>query len=159
MYLDGLRDLYGGDIIPADILAVLNHSVHPWKHVARQGEDVREIRGVLHRALVKHLLIADEKPIVTRFWTFGICVKTLLLLHLLGAPSSFLHMDSVAPSEANQKRLEGFKRWYDHVDTPAQLRSAVMCLELTSISTSLSSQKDPKTDDHVPTLVMIGRGS
>ena len=80
--------LYGDDIIPSSIQELLNASLKPWQHFSDKAESLGTLRGKLHIALYRAIVQADESPVVTRFWTFGVCIRTLLRIVLLGVDLS-----------------------------------------------------------------------
>ena len=74
---DTWQHLYGDDIIPPCIQQLLNASLKPWLHFSDKAESLGALRGTLHIALYRAIVMADESPVVTRFWTFGVCAFAL----------------------------------------------------------------------------------
>ena len=101
----GLATLYGEGVIPQMLLACLNSGLDSWTHslpaapapVAARApgageEDSQQhaVRNALAEILRRRLLVVDEHPTMTRFFTFKGHVEAMLLLHFLGiAPSVF----------------------------------------------------------------------
>ena len=144
-----LQLLYGAQVFPSCIGEVLSGNFRELEVVSQTGDDRAEMCGKVYSMLFELLIVAQEKPIVTRFFLFAKCVFTLLLMRLLGVPVSVFTLDTKAPYPANQKRLDGFKEWYTAADTDKDLRRAALALQLTLHATSITAQK--KGD--VPMLV------
>ena len=109
--VDLFRRLYGEDVLSKGVIAVLNSSFGGrWVHVVDSGVlcVVEEQRGILFAALYKALLVAEEKPVVTRFWTFGVCLRVLLQMRLLAVPDAVFELKSVQPASEGAKRLKGW---------------------------------------------------
>ena len=88
---------------------------------------------------MKTLLIAEEKPVVTRFWMFASCVRTLLLLQCLNLPADFLKVSKGTPTDENTRRIQRFLAYLRSEGTPSELRVACLCLRLTDISLNVSA--------------------
>ena len=56
--------------------------------------------------LVKHLLLVDGSPTLSRFFTFRDKTDAMLLMVLLGMPPQAFTLRSVKPREENQKRMK-----------------------------------------------------
>ena len=72
--------LYGHDVLPESLLRFYNVCSTAPQHCPDGPVDIREVRGQLFLELQKYVLCVEEHPIVTRFWLFGQCVRTLLLV-------------------------------------------------------------------------------
>ena len=155
------QDLYGRDVIPESVSNILNVSLGTWTHVAAHGETIASTRGQLFAALYKAILVANEKPVVTRFWTFGICVRTFMLMRLLGIPKELFDLSTTSPAPDNARRLQGFCSWYGNASSDSALRVACMNLALTDIALNVTAKKN---DEHAtsmgvdPPLVRLSRG-
>jgi len=155
------RDLYGEDVVPANVAEVLNVSLGTWTHAAVTGETMASIRGRLFAALYKAILVANEKPVVTRFWTFGICLRTLLLMRLLSIPGEMFALSTVTPAPDNSRRLKGFCSWYASESSDSALRVACMSLAVTDIALNVTAKKNDEFKTRMdvdPPLVRISRG-
>ncbi len=75
------RALYGEDVVPETLVQIYNLRFDAPEHCSEDLSDaeMREMRGTLFRELQKRVLLVEEHPIVTRFWLFAQCVRTLLL--------------------------------------------------------------------------------
>ena len=91
--------------------------------------------------MYKQILVADEKPVVTRFWTFGVCARTLLLMRLIDIPVDVFKSPALCPAAENAKRLRGFREWYADAASNGELRVACMCMQPTDIPLNLTAQK------------------
>ena len=140
-----LQLLYGAHVFPSCIGEVLSGNFRELEVVAQTGYDRADICGKVYSMLFELLIVAQEKPIVTRLFLFAKCVFTLLLMRLLGVPVSVFTLDTKAPYPANQKRLDGFKEWYTAADTDKDLRRAALALQLTLHATSITAPTPPKT--------------
>ena len=136
-----LQLLYGAHVFPSCIGEVLSGNFRELEVVAQTGDDLADICGKVYSMLFELLIVAQEKPIVTRLFLFAKCVFTLLLMRLLGVPVSVFTLDTKAPYPANQKRLDGFKEWYTAADADKDLCRAALALQLTLHATSITAQK------------------
>ena len=101
-----LLDLYGEDVLPPELLAVKNRDLNAMEHVARPGgvseaEAIKEMVYVLCRLV----LIAQERPIVTRFLLFTPCCFATLRMFIAGLPFGALSFGRVSPESENAKRV------------------------------------------------------
>jgi len=138
--------LYGPEVLPEELLQLYNVSLSaPRCSWQAEGEpDIRDLRGQVFLALQKRILRVEEHPIVTRFWLFGSCVCTLLLIHLFNVPIKIFTVQSIRPQVKQQKRLDAVRAYWNRQETPAELRIAVLCLRLTSISLNIVSRQREK---------------
>ena len=163
-YVSNLRGLYGQDIINDDIVRLLNHSFDPWSHRGPEdpADDIRARRGRLHASLFKLILRPEEKPCVTRFWTFGEGVRILLRADILRVPINIYAPVSSSPTPDNKVRLEGFKAFASAPSTPPRLRSLAMALQLSDIALNISAKQPDQFllehDADEPALVRLGSG-
>ena len=137
------RCLYGNASLPQELTGLLNVSFTLCTH-SRGGDAIEPIertRGRLVALLYKLLLVADEKPVATRFWTFGVCMRTLLLMRLIGIPSDMFKLSVMCPVAENAKRLRGLREWYDDAASDGELRVVCMCLHITDIPLNMTAQQ------------------
>ena len=92
-----LQALYGPDVLPDDLLLLLNFRVGEIAHVCSAEADEARARRDMFRALSKHMLLIEERPIVTRFWLFSQCVFALLRMRLCGLPESIWTLRHTRP--------------------------------------------------------------
>ena len=158
-----LQQLYGKDVLPDEILTIFNFSLDSRKHLASTPTAREAIIREAFRLLSQRLLLVEERPVVTRFWLFTNCVWALLCCKLLALPVCIWSVLQGRIREENAKRLTRFRSFYDSEDAGGRLRRAGLCLQLTRIAVSLSSQTRKGQDtspeiDSVPLMVRIGRG-
>ena len=146
--MDKLQMLYSKIVIPDSVLQIMNSGFGVWSHTSEPGVDVdkNDVCNRLFSVLRDRIVLAEEKPIVTRFFLFSNCVHTLLMSLLLGLPVSVYCVTSSHPSEDNEKRINRFSAWYTNPETLIELKIASLCLQLTQHATSITAQK---TEDKV----------
>ena len=95
-----LVDLYGSDAIPPDLTKVINGEFALLECRGRDLDRTAVCRHI-YRALFDHLFRCDEKPVVTRFFTFADCCFCLLRLFLFKVPQEVFDLagssEEVAP--------------------------------------------------------------
>ena len=156
-----ILQLYGEHIIPQEIRDLFNMSLFEWRHASEARLSCEELRGRIFTTLYKHILWQEEKPIITRFWLFGVCANRLLLAQLLGIPHRIFSTQLLQMQPKNQTRLNAFVSWYRDTAQQQDLRRACLCLRLTSLATSCTAkfsggQATPASQ--TPTLVELGQG-
>ena len=110
--------LYGEGALPARVLEVLNNGICTWSHSppaatalgsAANAPDsaavATECRATLVEALRRRLLVVDEHPTLTRFFTFRVHVDGLLLISFLGIARPVFNIGEVKPLLKTSKRL------------------------------------------------------
>eukprot|EP00973_Karenia_brevis_P049630 6888934-Karenia_brevis.AAC.1 len=130
-----LQLLYGSDVLPADLLRLLNADLSAWEHASDATTNEALIRQELFTVLQKYVLQVEEKPIIT--------------------PEVF-SLGTTCPRRENQKRLLAFKAWLFNSSSNNELRVAALCIRLTLHATSITA-KVAKPGDML-TLVRIGKG-
>ena len=65
-----LLQLYGKDIFPIHLRALLNVDVRKLRHRCPPGTSLPSINGELFALLCKLVCVVESKPVVTRYWTF-----------------------------------------------------------------------------------------
>ena len=98
------------------------------------------MRGALFSELQRRLLRVDERPVVTRLWTFSQCVQTLLFVQVFNLGQIF-QVTNLKPRQDQQARLSKVRGFFAHPGTAGGLRVACPCLQLTTYCTSLVSQQ------------------
>ena len=63
-----LQRLYGADVLPNDLLLVLNQNLRAFEHVTTPGKDRRALLGWVYSVLHKYILRIECVPVITRFW-------------------------------------------------------------------------------------------
>ena len=110
------------------------------------------------RALQKTVLRVDSHPVVTRFWTFAECVRTVLLILLLQLPFSRVFRVSRSIQQEQQLRLERVRAYMERREAAADLRIASLCLALTHLTTSLVSKQKKKEPGGSGSLIALAKG-
>ena len=150
----GLQLLYGESVLPEELLSWYNHSISAPDHVT-ESADRAEILRKMYQCVYKFCIIVEEKPTVSRFWTFGACVHTLLRYRLMALPDAVFSVSSVRPQPENQKRLHGFRQFISSPECDQELRISSLSLQLTLHATSITAQtRDPEKE---PVLVRLGK--
>ncbi len=139
--VEGLRALYGEEVLPDSLLRFYNVTLQRPDHKVCGQADLRELRGQLFSELQRRILRVEEHPIVTRFWLFGTCVRTLLLMNVFNVPPEVFAVQSMQPQVKQQKRLDAVRAYWGRPETPAELRQACLCLRLTSFCLNKVSVK------------------
>ena len=153
-----LQALYGKAVLPDDLLGVLNFGFGILRHICARGTSREDVSRQVYALLYKYIIIVEDKPITSRFWTFASCVNALLRFHLLGLPDSIFSVSTVQPRKDNQKRLKSFKTFYNSPEHVQKLRVACLSLQLTGYATSLTAQKTTLENGREPALVRLGKG-
>ena len=81
--------------------------------------------------LVKHLLLVDGSPTLSRFFTFLEKTDAMLLMALLRMPPQAFTLRSVNPREENQKRLNNVHEFFRHGDAYQLLARVCLSFQLT----------------------------
>ena len=152
-----IRELYGDGVLPPSLLQWLNGSVTEFEHFCEEGVDKELVCGQLYQLLYRFVLRLESKPVVTRFWLFAECVWCLLLIDILGFPSSIFTLSTVSARKLNVKRLRLVQQFFAQANMPADLRRAALCLQLTQHAVSMSSQSKPQ-EGKLPLFVRLAQG-
>lgn len=127
-HVETLQALYGKEVLPEELLHFYNVTLKAPLYcpdaaaVAADPDQEVVWRGDLYRVLEKLVLRVEEHPVVTRFWTFAECVRTLLLFHLFSLPPSIYSTISVSLQEKQQKRVAAVKAFWSRPGTAVELR-------------------------------------
>ena len=107
-----LQELYGGGVLPDDLLTFYNCGLARFAHACDAGAEENDVRKVAFDLLFKYVLFIEEHPVVTRFWLFTSCVNALLRMRLLNLPVGIWKLAHTKPQKQNQSRLDRFKHFY-----------------------------------------------
>jgi hypothetical protein len=96
-----LISLYGEEVLPSTLLKFYCLSLdEPCFCSADLGAvDLKALRGEFWRAMQKKVLIVEEHPTLSRFWTVGWCVQTLFLIDLFHIPPEAFSTQALKPRE------------------------------------------------------------
>ena len=157
-----LRKLYGEHVLPDSFLALWNNGCRRLSHVMPAGRDpVAErprVVKLMVRWIVKHLLLVDGSPTLTRFFSFRTCTDAMLVMVLLGMPSHALKCRN--PREENHKRLKNVLGFFGKAEASQLLRRVSIIFQITGGVEALASRL-PAEDCTVstpPPMVRICRG-
>ena len=157
----GMTNLYGSNVFPDAVMRLWNNGLKRMEHIVPGGVDPIAVRpqvaGDLVAALGKWFMQVDERPTVSRFWSFRKAIDRMLAMHCFGFPGAVLRFKSIKPREQNQKRVRCVLSFFAHDETPQFLRRLCLTLQLTGAVTSLTGQED-KEGLGVPMLVRLFRG-
>ena len=157
-----MRNLYGDHVFPDSFLALWNNGCHHMSHVMPAGRDPVAERARVVKAmvqwLVKHLLLVDGSPTLTRFFSFRICTDAMLMMLLLGMPPQALKCRN--HREENQQRLVNVLGFFSKPENSQLLRRVSIIFQMTGGVEALVSRL-PAEDCTVatpPPVVRICRG-
>ena len=157
-----LQELYGHGVLPDELLEVYNIGLQCPLHACSPTALVEAVRRRFYDTLYKLVLLIEERPVVTRFWTFTNCVWALCRMKILDLPSDILSVGTVKPQEVFMKRLKAVGTYYNAPSTSSELRRVSLCLRLSNMAVSLTAQKSKRTAptlaNRLPLLVRLGNG-
>jgi hypothetical protein len=153
-----LQALYGEAVLPPALLSLCNRELRKLEILCAPGTDRQEKCAKLFQLLYRLLLKLQVKPIVTRFFLFGDCVFTLLLMDLLGIPGKVFHLNAKTAMPDNVKRLKKVHEFFACPQTPMDLRKASLCLQLTLHAVSMTAQTVAKEQESRPLIVRLSQG-
>lgn len=149
----GLVALYGDKVFPSELLRTINGDLLGMSCCKQDGVSLQSARGKVYNILFRSILIAESKPILSRFWLFGPCCCAMLLIHFFNLAGIF-RTDTAQPQPENVKRIQRVQAFFASADSMQQLKRAALGLRISQIAVSLSGLK--KQDD-IPLLVRFGR--
>lgn len=113
------------------------------------------VRDAVHSILRRRLLVVDEKPTLTRMFTFSGHVHGLLLMDLLGCADSLVQLRGTKAQVKARKRMDKVRAFLKFGGLSQYLRRTSMCLQLIDHTMSLCSQLPGDGD---PVLVRLSKG-
>jgi len=156
-----LQALYGDGVFPPGLLDALNGGVGDWVHclAPESAVDAPEdrlvaVRASLFEILRRRLLVVDEKPTLSRMWTFQAHLDCLLLLHFLGCAHDLVKVRG-SVRERTLKRVSKVLAFLTKGDTPQYLRRTSLALQLPAHALNISGQL---SDEEEPLLVRLAKG-
>ena len=156
---EGLANLYGPQVLPPDLLNLLNRDLQQLEHVAPDSAGEGQVRQKLFDELRRLVLLVEEKPVVTRFFLFAPCCWALCRMKLLGLPADIFSVGKVSPSSDSKTRLQAVRTFYSCPSSQSRIRRAALCLRLTAFATSITAQTTSGNGSSaVPPLVRLGKG-
>jgi hypothetical protein len=122
-----LRRLYGNPVVTYELIS--------FAAAAASGAG-EEDAASLATHLAKTLLVVDEHPTLTRFWTFRGAIDRMLCMVLTGADVHALRLTGRQPRPENQRRLKTVHGFLADNRARQYLRRCSLCLRLTAVATS-----------------------
>lgn len=160
---ENFRILYGRRVLPVCVTKILNNGVSQMQHVRGElalppgDEDAREfLARQLADTLRDECLTVDEKPTLTRFFTFVGLVEKMLLLDYIGCVERVFAAKAVSTKSKNAIRLRQIQKYFKVPGCISYLRRTALSLQLTNEITSLTSTRD--TPSELPLLVRLAKG-
>ena len=158
---EGLRELYGESVVPGPLLEILNSGLSEWAHAvddpaALAPGRLDELRDNLLRILRKRILVVDEKPTMTRMFTFSAHMDCLLLLHFLQCAPALVKMRGSQPRKRSRLRVTKVLAFMSRADAGQYLRRSSLALQLVSHVNALCAQLHMSK---TPVLVRLSQGA
>ena len=120
-------------------------------------EDYARLRQRFSHHIVTKLLVVDEHPVVTRFWTFRGGVDRMLPFSLLRVALVVLQLPTKNPRPQNQRRLRVVRGFLSDPVSVQYLRRTSLCLQLIGLATSVTGQTVEERHE-LPLAVRLARG-
>ena len=157
--------LYGKHVIPDELLPLLNNGLDVLEHFVAEADQAAfdadpaasraKVLSSLTDLLRKNLLMVDEHPTATRFFTFREHFDRLLLFTLLGAGKHVIKLEKVSPQKKNKGRMASVHRFWALPGTEQYLKRTSLCLQITGMVHACCARKD---GDKEPLLVRLCKG-
>ena len=141
-----LRSLYGNKVVTDELIS--------FAAAAATGAG-EEDAASLATHLVQTLLVVDEHPTLTRFWTFRGAIDRMLCMVLTGADVHALRLTGRQPRPENQRRLQAVRGFLADNRSRQYLRRCSLCLRLTAVATSITGQTAKKHS--LPLIVRLSQ--
>ena len=143
--------------MPDDVSELFNIRLGHPHHATDLEVELPVLRGKFMKVIQKYCLRVDSHPVVTRFWTFSQCVRSMFLMVLLGLPlSTVLSVQSATQRPEQQRRLTKVKEYLRNPKSQSDIRVACLCLALTNLTTNLVSQQKKRAAG--ATLIALANG-
>ena len=152
----GLQMLYGKEVLPDHLLALLNGAPGSLEHCSggrssgfsgssadgRSSGSRESLVRAVSLAIERLCMRAEERPVTTRFWLFAGCVASLFTFVLLQMPPSTVLQTGIKnPRASFQRRIDRVCKYLENKDNRLQLAVACLCLRLTTVATAMTGQK------------------
>ena len=156
-----LRELYTEHVVPDEMLALWNVSASSLTHRLPPGARATDSRSALEDRftafIVKRLLMPDEHPTLTRFFTFRGVIDKMLTMDIIGLPEGLLTLQKIKPKEENQKRLKKVRSFFAKPAAKQALRRASLVLQLTGGLEALTASET--REGQFPKIVDLVNGA
>ena len=145
-YMRRLQELYTPHVISDRCRRLFNGALKPLTHVVADGVVAQAERPAVVRDVVdfvvRDLFTVDERPTLSRMFSYRDCLDHMLTMHLLGIPAACLRLQKIAPRKLNQKRMKRVHVFFQSPDAGQLLRRTSLGLQLTAGATAFVSHKD-----------------
>ena len=105
-----LRNLYLHHVVPDELISLWNNGLRRLSHIIPADQDAVAERPRVAMSMVqfvvKHLMMVDDKPTLSRFFTFRTCTDAMHTMVLIDMPTQAFRLNRVKPRKDNQKRLQ-----------------------------------------------------
>ena len=141
----GFRQLYGRDVFPEELTCWF--PLH-WDYPHHIEGEIEAGQGAttFAEALIRHILIAEDHPVITRFWLFGRAVRRMCSTLFFTDAKTILVVGPVQPMAKQQRRLTLVHRFFGDAREMQHLKSATLSLRLTSKMLAVTSKKRDSTE-------------
>ena len=140
-----LQQLYTKHVISDSCCELLNGGLNPPTHICAPGVDPETVRAKLatrvYEYIVKELYVVDEKPTLTRMFTYRDCVDHCLTLSLLNVPAGCFRLRKNV-RQTTQKRLKIILNFFKNQHAPQLLRRTSLGLQITGGVVAMTCKKD-----------------
>ena len=141
-----LVELDGRDCLPDDLMHVFNTGFGDLLHAGPDNISIEAVRRLFYDVLYKRVILIEEHPVPTRFFTFAGCVWALCRMLLLCLPITIFSVNTVKPQQMYAKRLTAVRKYWAKPSTPTELRVTSICLRLSTLVMNMTAQKAKKPD-------------
>ena len=140
-----LQQLYTKHVISDSCCELLNGGLNPPTHICAPGVDPETVRAKLatrvYEYIVKDLYVVDEKPTLTRMFTYRDCADHCLTLSWLNVPAGCFRLRKNV-RQTTQKRLKIIQNFFKNQHAPQLLRRTSLGLQITGGVVAMTCKKD-----------------
>ena len=146
--VQALRALYTERVVPDALVAHVEAVVAGGLRSHRRKEVVD---GFIR--LCVDLLRADDKPTLTRFFTYRVCIDGMHTMNILAMPQAAFAIIGIKMRTKNQTRLKKVREFFADPNADQAVRRSSLVLQITG-GVEARMSKNP-SEDEVPTAVAI----
>ena len=161
--VQSMQKLYTKHVVSDTALRLYSLGLGRLAHVVPRDADPREARtGVVMdvvRYLTKELFVVDEKPTLSRMFTFRGCVDHCLAMHLHGVVPHCVRLKSINPRPESKKRMTKVQHVFSDPAVGQYLRRTSLALQITGGVTALVCTKDDAHCSEAKTPVGFAKGA
>lgn len=147
--VSNLKALYTDRVLPEKLFALWNNGVGSMQHrLDEQGARLyaldreavfADVAFKLSHELRAHILVVDEHPTLSRFFTFRESIDKMLLMDILDVTPHCIKLQTVKPRDKNAGRLKSVQQFVKREGVGQYLRRTSLCLQLTGIPLHVTS--------------------